>query len=125
MRDTVKALMESAVTPHADSATKNRVAYSSLQSMSESAAGLMRFVPEKVLVDRVGANDYAIRYSGNIERLMEDQNMKLDEAVQCVANMNNIRVENCIVVFDEASINSGLDIYSIVSGDNEFQIARI
>ena len=125
MKDTVKSLMESAVTPHMDSATKNRIAFSGLRSISEAAADIIRFTPQKVVVDKVGEN-YVMRYSANVERLMEEQNMKLSEAVECVANINGIRLENCILVFDEASINSDLlDMQALVSGDTEFQIGRM
>lgn len=124
MKDTVKSLMESAVTPHMDSTTKNRIAFSGLRSISESAADLIRFTPQKVVVDRVGEN-YVMRYSGNIERLMEDQDMNLREAVECVANMNGIRLKNCVLVLDESSIDSSLDIQGLVSGDTEFIIARM
>ena len=116
--------MESAVTPHMDSTTKNRIAFSGLRSISESAADLIRFTPQKVVVDRVGEN-YVMRYSGNIERLMEDQDMSLREAVECVANMNGIRLENCVLVLDESSIDSSLDIQGLASGDTEFIIARM
>ena len=125
MKDTVKSLMESAVTPHMDSATKNRIAFSGLRSISEAAADIIRFTPQKVVVDKVG-EDYVMRYSANVERLMEEQNMKLSEAVECVANINGIRLENCILIFDEASINSDLlDMQALVSGDTEFQIGRM
>ncbi len=125
MKDTVKSLMESAVTPHMDSATKNRIAFSGLRSISEAAADIIRFTPQKVVVDKVGEN-YVMRYSANVERLMEEQNMKLSEAVECVANINGIRLENCILIFDEASINSDLlDMQALVSGDTEFQIGRM
>lgn len=117
--------MESAVTPHMDSATKNRIAFSGLRSISEAAADIIRFTPQKVVVDKVGEN-YVMRYSANVERLMEEQNMKLSEAVECVANINGIRLENCILIFDEASINSDLlDMQTLVSGDTEFQIGRM
>ena len=117
--------MESAVTPHMDSATKNRIAFSGLRSISEAAADIIRFTPQKVVVDKVGEN-YVIRYSANVERLMEEQNMKLSEAVECVANINGIRLENCILIFDEASINSDLlDMQALVSGDTKFQIGRM
>lgn len=124
MKDTVKSLMESAVTPHMDSITKNRVAFSGLRSISEAAADLIRFTPQKVVVDRVGEN-YVMRYSANIERLMEDQDMNLREAVECVANMNGIRLENCVLVLDESSIDSSLDIQGLVSGNTEFIVARM
>lgn len=125
MKDTVKSLMESAVTPHMDSAIKNRIAFSGLRSISEAAADIIRFTPQKVVVDKVGEN-YVMRYSANVERLMEEQNMKLSEAVECVANINGIRLENCILIFDEASINSDLlDMQALVSGDTEFQIGRM
>lgn len=125
MKDTVKSLMESAVTPHMDSATKNRIAFSGLRSISEAAADIIRFTPQKVVVDKVGEN-YVMRYSANVERLMEEQNMKLSEAVECVANINGIRLENCILIFDEASINSDLlDMQALVSGDTEFKIGRM
>ena len=124
MKDTVKSLMESAVTPHMNSATKNRIAFSGLRSISEAAADIIRFTPQKVVVDKVGEN-YVMRYSANVERLMEEQNMKLSEAVECVANMNGIRLENCILIFDESSIDSNLDIQAIVSSNTKFQIARM
>lgn len=124
MKDTVKSLMESAVTPHMDSTTKNRIAFSGLRSISEAAADIIRFTPQKVVVDKVGEN-YVMRYSANVERLMEEQNMKLSEAVECVANMNGIRLENCVLVLDESSIDSSLDIQGLVSGDTEFIIARM
>lgn len=124
MKDTVKSLMESAVTPHMNSATKNRIAFSGLRSISEAAADIIRFTPQKVVVDKVGEN-YVMRYSANVERLMEEQNMKLSEAVECVANMNGIRLENCILIFDESSIDSNLDIQAVVSSNTKFQIARM
>lgn len=124
MRDTVKSLMESAVAPHMDASTKNRIAFSGLRSISEAAVEVMKFNPQKVIVNRVGEN-YMIEYAANIERLMEDQNMNLCEAVECVANMNNIALENCILVLDESSISSGLNINSIIEAVPKFTIARM
>lgn len=123
MKDTVKSLLESSVAPHMDNATKNRVAFSGLRSISEAANEVMKFTPQKVIVNCVGEN-YMIEYAANIERLMEDQKMNLSEAVECVANMNNIALENCILVFDESSINSGIDIGSIVKDGVAFTLAR-
>lgn len=124
MRDTVKSLMESAVAPHMDASTKNRIAFSGLRSISEAAAEVMKFNPQKVIVNRVGEN-YMMEYTANIERLMEDQSMNLCEAVECVANMNNIALENCVLVLDESSVNSGLDIDSVIESAPAFRIARL
>ena len=124
MRDTVKSLLESSVAPHMDIATKNRVAFSELRPVSEEASQLMKFTPQKVIIDKVMRDTYMIEYTGNIERLMKDQDMTISEAVECVANMNNIAVENCIVVFDESYMMSGVDVTSVVSECAAFAVAR-
>lgn len=120
MKDTVQTLMESAVTPTADIITKNRLAYRKLNSLTESTE-VLAFTADKVIVNK-GKSGYLVEFSGNIERLMRDQEMELNEAMELVAAKNGIDVEECTLVLDEACI-SVLDIQKVMELAPKFAIA--
>lgn len=103
MKDTVQSLLESAVTPAADIFTKNRLAYRKLNKLNESAE-VLAYTADKVIVNKARSG-YLVEFSGNIERLMRDQEMEITEAMELVAAKNGINVEECTLVLDEAAIN--------------------
>lgn len=120
MKDTVQTLMESAVIPAADIITKNRLAYRKLNALTESAE-VLAFTADKVIVNK-GKSGYLVEFSGNIERLMRDQEMELNEAMDLVAAKNGIDVEECTLVLDEACI-SVLNIQKVMELSPKFAIA--
>ena len=103
MKDTVQSLLESAVIPAADVFTKNRLAYHKLNKLNELAEALA-YTADKVIVNKARSG-YLVEFSGNIERLMRDQELEITEAMDLVAAKNGINVEDCTLVLDEAAIN--------------------
>lgn len=127
MKNTAISLLESTMIPSVDIMTKNAMEYNRLEKLSEAANQRLGFIAEKVIVvenpDNTGS--YMIEFSGNLERLMQDQVLDLTEAVNAVAEANNISVLDCVVVFDEAAMNK-LDLASVIANtDAEYGLARI
>ena len=127
MKNTAIALLESTMVPSVDLMTKNAMEFNRLEQLSEAANQRLGFIAEKVTVvenpDNLG--NYMIEFSGNLERLMQDQVLDLTEAVNAVAEANNISVLDCTVVFDESAMDK-VDLSSIISNtDAEYSIARI
>lgn len=127
MKNTAISLLESTMIPSVDIMTKNAMEYNRLEKLSEAANQRLGFIAEKVIVvenpDNTGS--YMIEFSGNLERLMQDQVLDLTEAVNAVAEANNISVLDCVVVFDETAMNK-LDLASVIANtDAEYGLARI
>lgn len=123
MKDTVKALVESAVTPDVDFITENTVALEMLDVVSEAAANSTTYFPQRVQVMKVPGEGYVVEYANNLERLMRDQNMGINEAMAVVAVVNEIEVEECTVLFDESCI-SKIDFKDLIKSDPKFNFAR-
>lgn len=124
--NTALALLESTMIPSVDLSMKNSMDYNRLAQISEAANQRLGFIAEKVIVvenpDERGT--YMMEFSGNLERLMKDQVIDLNEAVNAVAEANNISVCDCVVVFDESAKNK-IDIGEVISSNADFSIARL
>lgn len=106
MKDTAKALLESTMYPEMDGSTKNLFAFSQLDSISESQRMLTGYTPDKVivLVDE-STGDYMIEFSNNLERLMHDQNLDMEAAVEAVCAADDIsRHATVNILVDESSL---------------------
>lgn len=118
MRDTVKTLLESATRPELDVTLKNNMAYNKLSKLTESDC--LEYTPQKVIVNK-GKSGYYVEFTNNLERLMRDRELEITEAMENVAVQNDIPIEECIVVFDEASIDI-IDITHVQSLNPEFSL---
>ena len=122
MKDTVISLLEFAAKPEFDFVSKNTAAYNILRPVTESEMMTTQYVPQKVMVLRDG-DKYVVEYANNLERLMLDQDMGIVEAMEVVAAINNICVDECTVVFDESCIEK-IDIEAVIRLDPDFDLAK-
>lgn len=124
MIDTVKSLLESSVEPEVDFYTQNRAALNMLDTIAESERMSTRFTPQKVMVLKSPEGRYLVEYANNLERYMLDNDIGIKEAMSVVADINEIPVEECAVVFDESCVNK-IDIGAIIKLDPDFDITRM
>ena len=125
MQDTVKALIESSVEPNIDFYTKNRSSLNMLDSITESEKMSMGFTAQKVLVQKSPEdNRYLVEYANNLEKFMLEQDIGIKEAMSVIADINEIPVDECAVVFDESCINK-IDIGAVITLDPDFDIVRM
>lgn len=102
MKKTLQSLIESSITPTMNLYTKNLMLYESIPTITESAESILGYTPAKVVVLRDPDNfdKYLIEFTGNLERLVKDQNIELIDAVAEVAHVNKIDVEDCTIIID-------------------------
>lgn len=125
MQDTVKALIESSVEPNIDFYTKNRSSLNMLDSITESEKMSMGFTAQKVLVQKSPEdNRYLVEYANNLEKFMLEQDIGIKEAMNVIADINEIPVDECAVVFDESCVNK-IDIGAVIVLDPDFDIVRM
>ena len=125
MQDTVKALIESSVEPNIDFYTKNRSSLNMLDSITESEKMSMGFTAQKVLVQKSPEdNRYLVEYANNLEKFMLEQDIGIKEAMNVIADINEIPVDECAVVFDESCVNK-IDIGAVITLDPDFDIVRM
>lgn len=125
MQDTVKALIESSVEPNIDFYTKNRSSLNMLDSITESEKMSMGFTAQKVLVQKSPEdNRYLVEYANNLEKFMLEQDIGIKEAMSIIADINEIPVDECAVVFDESCVNK-IDIGAVITLDPDFDIVRM
>lgn len=123
MKNTVKCLIESSVTPEFDFITENTASLNILKPLTEAEKMSTSFTPQKVMVLKSPENGYLVEYANNLERLMYDQDMGIVESMTVVAEANDIALEDCTVVFDESCINR-IDIGAVIKLDPEFELAK-
>lgn len=130
MRDTVKALVESSARPEFDFITENTNTFNNILSeITEAEKSATRFTAQKVIVTKIaeaaedGTNEYVVEYSHNLERLMKENDIGITEAMDIIADINNIPVEECTVVFDEASIES-MDFTKLNEIEKKYKVVR-
>ena len=114
MKDTVNSLLESTLYPEMDNQTKNIMTFSQLDTLTESQIQLTGYTPDKVivLVDE-SSNNYFIEFNHNLERLMHDQDINIEEAVDRVMAANDIsKYSDMSIIVDESSLKK-LDLNSI------------
>lgn len=125
MQDTVKALIESSVEPNIDFYTKNRSSLNMLDSITESEKMSMGFTAQKVLVQKSPEdNRYLVEYANNLEKFMLEQDIGIKEAMNVIADINEIPIDECAVVFDESCVNK-IDIGAVITLDPDFDIVRM
>ena len=124
MLDTVKSLLESSVEPEVDFYTQNRAALNMLDTIAESERMSTRFTPQKVMVLKSHEGRYLVEYANNLERYMLDNDIGIKEAMSVVADINEIPVEECAVVFDESCVDR-IDIGAVIKLDPDFDITRM
>ena len=123
MKDTVKALVESACMPSLDFATKNRSAFNILDPVTEAQNVNMTYVPQKVIVVKDPEGGYMVEYANNLERLMVDQDLGVAEAMQMVCDINDISIDECTLVMDESCVDR-IDITKLIEADTDFDVKR-
>lgn len=116
MKETVRAMLESEFGMPISMEDANIEAFSKMKPVSESVRHLTGFTPEKVVVNGDGYK-YYVEFSGNIERLMKDQQLTFNEAMSEIAMCNKIQLENVCVVVDESCINK-LDLNALMNCDD-------
>lgn len=107
MLDTAKILCESVTGSEMALVAlgENTSAYNELKLLDESYIQLLGITPEKVIVNVTKGNNYLVEFSHNLELLMRDQHVTLDEALNMIAEENEIKKENIYVVMDESCIH--------------------
>lgn len=124
MKDTVKSLLESSVEPNVDFFTENLASLNILDTITESEKMSMGFNAQKVMVLKSPEGGYLVEYANNLERFMLDNDMGIREAMNVVADVNEIPIEECKVVFDNSCVNK-IDIGAVIKLDPEFGIVRV
>lgn len=123
MVDTVKSLLEFAVDPPMDFITANTASYDILESVDPVDKMSLAYTPHKVVVVKGNTGKYMVEYVNNLERLMLDQDMGIIEAMEVVADINDIPVEECAVVFDESCVDR-IDIGKVIKADPDFDVLK-
>jgi len=124
MKDTVKSLLESSVEPNVDFYTENLASLNILDTVTESEKMSMGFNAQKVMVLKSPEGGYLVEYANNLERFMLDNDMGIREAMNVVADVNEIPIEECKVVFDNSCVDK-IDIGAVIKLDPEFGIVRV
>ena len=124
MKDTVKSLLESSVEPNVDFFTENLASLNILDTITESEKMSMGFNAQKVMVLKSPEGGYLVEYANNLERFMLDNDMGIREAMNVVADINEIPIEECKVVFDNSCVDK-IDIGAVIKLDPEFDIVRV
>lgn len=124
MKDTVKSLLESSVEPNVDFFTENLASLNILDTITESEKMSMGYNAQKVMVLKSPEGGYLVEYANNLERFMLDNDMGIREAMNVVADVNEIPIEECKVVFDNSCVDK-IDIGAVIKLDPEFDIVRV
>lgn len=103
MKDAVKLLIESSTLPEVDFITENTNNFRMLREASENEKLATRLNPKKIPVVRYD-NKYIVEFTDGIERLMRDQDITIDEAMEQIANVNDINIAECVLIVDESAI---------------------
>lgn len=123
MQDTVKSLLESSVAPDVDFYTHNTTALNMLDTITEAELMNTRYTAQKVMVLKSPDSGYLVEYANNLDRFMVDNDMGIAEAMQVVADINEIPIEECTVVFDDSCIDK-INIEAVIKLDPKFDIKR-
>lgn len=123
MKDTVKALIESACMTDLDFATKNRTAFNILDTVTEAQRVNTTYIPQKVIVVKDPEGGYLVEYANNLERLMTDQDLGVAEAMQLVCDVNDLSIDECTLIMDESCIDR-IDITKLIEADTDFDVKR-
>ena len=112
MKDTVKVMLESDFGFGTEIYSKNREILEGMNFVSESVRQLTGFTPEKVVVLNDDKNIY-IEFAGNLERLMEDADCDIQEAIDMVVTCNKIAACDVNIIVSESSVDR-IDMEALV-----------
>lgn len=104
MYDTVKMLIESSTLPEVDFITENTTNFAMIREATENEVLCTKFNPKKIPVVSYDGK-YVIEFTDGVDRLMKEQNIGLDEAMEAVAAANDIQVSECTLIVDESAID--------------------
>lgn len=104
MYDTVKMLIESTTLPEVDFITENTNNFNAIREATENEILCTKFNPKKIPVVQYDGK-YVIEFSNGVDKLMREQNIELDKAMNIVAAVNNIQLSECVLIVDESAIN--------------------
>lgn len=105
MVNTAIALLESTMVANIDLLTENTMRLNQLEQLQEQECNILKFTPEKVIVCANGITEsYIIEFSNNLERLMNDDNIDIQEALDLVAEANDISARDCTIIVDESAL---------------------
>lgn len=83
---------------------ENTNAFHNIGVLNETHSQLIGTTPEKVVVNVTQGNNYLVEYTGNLEKLIEDQKVSFEEAITMVAEVNDIDSAHMYIVVDESCI---------------------
>ena len=111
--------------PEIDFLTKNVAAFNILESVTESQKVNTTYTPQKVIVlkDPEDTSKYMVEFTGNLEYLMRDQEVGIIEAMDLVAAVNDISIDEFTLVLDESCVNK-IDITKLIQLDPEFDLKK-
>lgn len=104
MFDTVKMLIESSALPEVDFITENTNNFNMIREATENEILCTKFNPKKIPVIQYDGK-YVIEFADGVDKLMKEQNIGLDEAMNTIAAVNGIQVTECVLIVDESAIN--------------------
>ena len=103
MYDTVKMLIESSALPEVDFITENANNFTMIREATENEVLCTKLNPKKIPVVSYNGK-YVIEFTDGVDRLMREQNIGLDEAMEAIAAVNGIQVTECTLIVDESAI---------------------
>lgn len=103
MRDTVNVMLESDFGFGTEVMSKNKAILEDMDFVSENVRQLTGFTPEKVIVLSDKNENIYIEFAGNLERLIDDQGVTFQEALEMVMMSNNLAACDANIIVDEAS----------------------
>lgn len=100
MRESVLSLLESELTGNLIMNSD----FNSLPEITSNQARLLGFSTEKVIVMKESGGPFMIEFANNLERYMAENELSMNEAVENIAEMNNIAVSDINIVLRESDI---------------------
>lgn len=121
MKDKIIGVCESALGFSPSVLTENHKAYNEVDPLFDDQKRMFKYTAEKVTVDTQDGIDFFIEYSNNLERLMKDQDLSVNEAVEQVCEANDILVGSVTIIVDESCI----DKVDIKAMSDTYEVRRI
>ena len=90
---------------YANAFGENANAFHNIGVLNETHSQLIGTTPEKVVVNQTEGNNYLVEYTGNLEKLIRDQHVTFEEAINMVAEANDIDALYMYIVVDESCIS--------------------
>ena len=105
MKETIIGVCESAFGFTPSVMTENAKALSGINPLSEKEKGMFKYTPEKVTVNTTDGMQFFIEYTNNLERLINDKQVSVDEAIESVCEANEILKGSVTIVVDESCVD--------------------